>query len=169
MCEWGRLIHLPGAGKKGMEFSKRIDLLPAFYEKERPKTSLGFFQLRVYGCTALEQKSKTCKHFNLLSTAPNTGSHMKMESSWTHLHNYAYHNSAPEDIKLSTSNTSKKPTQITQPCPLTFPLISLQCLWAICIAFLNSWLDGIAYIGYIAYIIFLRLCQICPTLVESAP
>lgn len=52
-----------------------------------------------------------------------------MGSSQMHFHNYqAYHNSAPKDIKLSTLNTSKKPTQITQSSPLTFPLISLQCL-----------------------------------------
>lgn len=130
----------------GMQFSKGLTpCLPSRRKYQKPRLVFASWEsMDVH--TAWEQKSKTCKHFNLVSTAPCTGSHVKRESSWGNFHDYhAYHNSAPQDIKIHLQTPPRSLLRLPRP-PLWF---FLQCLWAIFIAFLNSWLDGTAYIGYI--------------------
>lgn len=96
--------------------------------KIRPKTSLGLFQLRGYGCTALEQKGKKCKHFIVVGIAPSAGGHVQTESSWIRFHDYhIYHHSAPKDVKLSPSHVHLQETCLdySSPSLLIFLFISL--------------------------------------------
>lgn len=129
----------PWKGKKRWSLAKALTPCPP---SVRTKNLFRFLPAERL-CTALEQKSKTYKHFNLVSTAPKTGSHMKMESSWTHFHNYhAYHNSAPNDIKLSPSNTHLQEAcsdYPTLPSDLFFHLPSMLLRSSYCIRELPAW------------------------------